>query len=119
MGSTWHCPFGCVKHLLAAFCLARGYLRLFFKEFLLHYNSLCDKPRDVTEREREREILREGLLICEMHSKGSPARFTVGQLGLTRTLNSSQAGTGSKEAMNGEEHYGSLEDTRGLFHTPC
>ncbi len=33
LGSTWHCPFGCVKHLLAAFCLARGYLRLFFKEF--------------------------------------------------------------------------------------
>lgn len=48
LGSTWHCPFGCVKHLLAAFCLARGYLRLSFKEFLLHYNSLCDKPRDVT-----------------------------------------------------------------------
>lgn len=102
MRSTWHCPFGCVKHLLIAFCLARGYLRLFFKEFLLHYNSLCDKPRDVTARERE--ILREGLLICEMHSKGSLARFTVGQLGLTRTLNSSQAGTDSKEALNGVEH---------------
>ncbi len=50
--------------------------------------------------------------------KGPRPVYTVGAVwGLTRTLNSSQEVNGSKRGYEREEHYGSLEDTRGFFST--